>query len=80
MIDPRYVRNTVDPRLSPEQLMLLIRIAEEASEVIKAACKAIRFGFTATDPHTQIEYNNKSDILAEFNDLRNVVQSLENIT
>jgi hypothetical protein len=51
----------------------LARIEEECGETIKAIGKMHRFGRTATDPKTKIEYDNVSDLMAEIYDLRDAI-------
>ena len=45
------------------------RLAEEASEVVKAMSKFQRHGATATDPKTGVTYDNRADVLSEVADL-----------
>lgn len=56
----------MDIRYQSEPLDHLI---EECSELIKALCKAKRFGWQATDPLTQTSYNNESDVVLEMADV-----------
>lgn len=52
----------------------LARIEEEAGEVIKAIGKYHRFGATATDPKTNITYDNIKDIYSELSDLKHAIE------
>lgn len=54
------------------------RVIEECSEVIKAICKAKRFGIENWHPDTP-EINNAHQILMEISDLRKVMDFLEPI-
>lgn len=54
---------------------VLGKIAEEASEVAKAAMKAQTFGMTSKDPSSTTD--NTQDIVNEFNDLLGAVTMLE---
>lgn len=45
------------------------KLIEECSEVIKAICKAKRFGINGQIPGAEIGYTNKERIIEELNDL-----------
>lgn len=59
------------------QHYLLSRIAEEASEVIKAALKAQNFGMDSVNPHTGIA--NREELRLELIDLQAVKELLEDL-
>lgn len=46
----------------------LDHVQEECAEVIKAISKLRRFGYEATDPQTNITYNNVTDVRDEMRD------------
>lgn len=66
----------LDQRLHPQQQAFLVRIAEEASEVAKAATKILRFGLSATHHETGKAYDNFKDLLVEVADLNGVMGKL----
>lgn len=69
-MDPRYIRPTLCADLMPEQVALLVRIMEEASEVAQAAAKMLRFGIVARDiVHGDTIYNNNDLLMRELSDL-----------
>jgi NTP pyrophosphatase (non-canonical NTP hydrolase) len=53
------------------------KLIEECSELIKAICKARRFGPFALDPYSGVEYNNLDDIKREMADVNNAMAALE---
>lgn len=55
--------------LRPEEIERLDHLIEEMAEVIKAAQKAKRFGWNATDPLTDKVYDNKQELRLEVRDL-----------
>lgn len=75
MTDSRYVLKAVDPRWTPEQLLTIFRIAEEAGEVVQMASKLARFGPIATDMDSSKTefYNNTLLLVNEVRDLNNAV-------
>ena len=54
----------------------LIRVIQEAAEVIQVVTKLQQYGFTATDPKTGKSYDNVSDMLNEFNDLEHAINTI----
>lgn len=48
-------------------------VLEEIGEVLQAYGKRDRFGITARDPKTGIEYNNQADFETELRDLQDAV-------
>jgi hypothetical protein len=54
------------------------KVIEECSEVIKAICKGKRFGWKNYHPDRPM-VSNANDVLAEFDDLRRVMNELEPI-
>ena len=61
MGDPRYYPQTLQGKLA--------HLSEEMGEVLLIKGKIERFGLTATDPHTQIAYDNRKDLIRELSDL-----------
>jgi hypothetical protein len=71
MTDPRYVLEAINPELTPKQVVCLVKVMEEASEVIKAAGKLLRFGVKATDlVHRDTTYDNSQLLYDEMRDLQ----------
>lgn len=64
------MREDLLPKTNEEKIAYLI---EECGEVLKAIGKYQRFGPTAVDPVTGIEYNNVSDLLIEMQDLERAI-------
>lgn len=56
----------------------LAKVAEEASEVVKEACKAIRFGAMSSNPKEPFEGTNLVRLNHEFNDLKEAMAFLNN--
>jgi hypothetical protein len=56
------------------QQLILIKIAEEAAEISKAALKASQFGLDDRDPATQV--TNLDWLLSEYHDLQGVMTLL----
>lgn len=54
---------------------LLVILAEEASEIIKDATKALRFGMDDCNPVTKV--SNQESLIAELNDLLAMVEMLQ---
>lgn len=80
MIDPRYVNESVSPSLTPVQVVTLVRIMEECSEIQQAAAKALRFGLRPTSVVDGKEYDNLRDIEEECTDLKLVLLKLREVT
>lgn len=55
----------------------LARIVEECGEVIKAYGKLKRFGAYATDPKTQIKYNNVRKLNEEILHLQHAIKEYQ---
>lgn len=53
------------------------RIIEECGEVLQAIGKMQRFGLTAKDPKTGIEYDNLKDLNLELDDLRAAITAFK---
>jgi hypothetical protein len=79
MIDPRYIRRTLDATITPEQAVLLVRISEEAAEIVHAAAKALRHGLVPGIVHN-VHYDNREDIFREFADLSVVMAEFQRVT
>jgi hypothetical protein len=58
--------------LTPEQIERLACLAEEATEVAKAAMKIIRYGFTSEHPSCP-GMNNREQLAKELGDLRAIM-------
>ena len=56
---------------------LLVKIAEECSEIAQAAIKCSLFGFDSKDPREENGYNNLQKMLIEVLDLHAVSELLE---
>jgi len=52
------------------------KLIEECAELIQAVIKYKRFGAKATDPKTNISYDNVADIEKEFKDVEAAIESL----
>ncbi len=52
-----------------------IRLMEECSELIKAICKAERFGYMPTE-YEGVKYNNLDDIKKEMADVNDAIEAL----
>lgn len=52
----------------------MAHVVEEAAEVILAYAKMQRFGKTAVDPKTNIEYNNENDFVLEVRQLKYAIE------
>lgn len=60
----------MDPRLLPTTFKgRLFRVVEETGEVLQIIGKAGRFGWTARDPYTGINYDNWAIMKYELGDL-----------
>ena len=55
----------------------LAHVSEEASEVIKEASKAIRFGLESRDPNDKFNRMNIELMRVEFQDLKDAMDRLE---
>lgn len=63
------------PLHSADKDELLIRLSEEASEVVKEACKCLRFGFEGRWPRNA-KSNNKERLFHELQDLEIIAREL----
>lgn len=59
--------------LTPAEVERLDLVIEEAAEVIQAATKVLRYGWTSTHPSCE-RTNNKTPLMKELGDLRAIVQ------
>lgn len=59
-----------------KQQYLLIKLAEEASEIAQAALKAAQFGMNSYHPETEI--SNTTQLFTELDDLHGVINLLRN--
>lgn len=55
----------------------VFRFIEESGEALKAIGKLQRFGEKATDPKTDICYDNVADLKSELVDLKHSISELE---
>lgn len=55
----------------------LARLIEEMAEVLKCIGKLQRFGRQATDPKTNIKYDNVKDLGDELVDLKHAIAEME---
>lgn len=58
------------------QEYLLTHLAEEASEIVKDACKGLRFGLDDIDPNGD-GTTNRERLINELNDMMAIVKRLE---
>jgi serine/threonine protein phosphatase PrpC len=72
MTDPRFVDRPLDPRLSEQQRLTLVRLMEECAEVQKAAAKILRFGLNGYHPD-DASFSNIEMLNEEWHDLLNAM-------
>lgn len=76
MIDPRYKDKPLSDDVSPEEALLLVRVMEEASELIQCAAKILRFGPTSFHPDDPEKKTNIRLFRREVMDLRETLREL----
>lgn len=69
MSDPLYKDRPLSSSNTARQTLLLVRIAEEAAEVIQAATKALRFGADNFHPDDATKETNIHALWREADDL-----------
>lgn len=69
MIDPRYVSTELSPAVPEHQRVLLVRIAEEAGEVVQAVAKILRWGPDSINPMALEKGTNLLQFVSEMHDL-----------
>lgn len=70
-----------DPRYWPAPDDLsgnLEHVQEECAELTLAIAKFLRYGSNATDPYTQVHYDNRADVLREMNDAEAAIARCRN--
>ncbi len=66
---PALRRRPLDATVTAEERQMLVRLMEEAGEVVQAAAKLLRFGFYSTSPEDPRQVTNWNALEGEIADL-----------
>lgn len=74
MAHPEYIRPDLAESVTPAERVALVRVMEEASELVKECAKALRFGLGNRYPNDGP--TNAEKMASEYADLRGALYSL----
>lgn len=73
----RYDRKRLAPGVTSAERVLLVRLAEEAGELIHAIAKTLRFGWTSSNPEIITGEDNRQYVQRELGDVDEIARRLK---
>lgn len=69
----------IGPGLTEHQKEMLVRLIQEAGEVVQSATKLLLFGAVATNPTKPVTYDNVEDLSMEVGDLHQMIEEVNSL-